>query len=144
MQQSLTFSFQTCEDKDKIIVEVGELVELFKFLVRWLRLYHQSWQTLDTYFNNWKKQLLHLRTCSSSEPTWYWLSLLYNRGGHPSAMTERERHAYAEPPSRQLLSLREQGLQMKAVMPPSHRTGLANVKLTLLVVNKCYQMFRTH
>lgn len=35
MQLLLTFSFQTCEDKDKIIVEVRELVELFKFLVRW-------------------------------------------------------------------------------------------------------------
>lgn len=28
----LTFSSESCEDKDEIIVEVGELVELFKFL----------------------------------------------------------------------------------------------------------------
>lgn len=28
----LTFSFESCEDKDEIIVEVRELVELFKFL----------------------------------------------------------------------------------------------------------------
>lgn len=33
----LTFSFQSCEDKDQIIVEVGELVELFKFLAWQLR-----------------------------------------------------------------------------------------------------------
>lgn len=28
-----TFSFESCEDKDEIIVEVRELVELFEFLV---------------------------------------------------------------------------------------------------------------
>lgn len=28
----LTFSSESCEDKDEIIVEVRELVELFKFL----------------------------------------------------------------------------------------------------------------
>lgn len=27
-----TFSFESCEDKDEIIVEVRELVELFEFL----------------------------------------------------------------------------------------------------------------
>lgn len=33
----LTFSFESCEDKDEIIVEVRELVELFKFLAWQLR-----------------------------------------------------------------------------------------------------------
>lgn len=28
----LTFSFESCQDKDEIIVEIRELVELFKFL----------------------------------------------------------------------------------------------------------------
>ncbi len=34
----LTFSFESREDKDEIVVEVGELVELFKFLSRQLRI----------------------------------------------------------------------------------------------------------
>lgn len=33
----LTFCFESCENKDEIVVEVGELVELFKFLARQLR-----------------------------------------------------------------------------------------------------------
>lgn len=33
----LTFSFESCEDKDEIVVEVRKLVELFKFLARQLR-----------------------------------------------------------------------------------------------------------
>lgn len=36
-QRPLTFSFESCENKDEIVVKVGELVELFKFLARQLR-----------------------------------------------------------------------------------------------------------
>lgn len=36
----LTFSFESCENKDEIVVEVRKLVELFKFLAWQLRTSH--------------------------------------------------------------------------------------------------------
>lgn len=44
----LTFSFQSSEDKDEIVVEIGELIELLEFLVKQLRtmLFTKSDETL--------------------------------------------------------------------------------------------------